>query len=79
MIVKGLMLVYVFLFGLIVFECIWIVLEEGIDVFGLIGYGWIYFVYLIGVVVGVVNLDLIDKLDLVGNVVMVGCYFKIEL
>lgn len=55
-IVKGLISVYVLLLGSIIGQCVWDVLMQGIDENGVLGYGWIYFVYLIGVVVGIVNL-----------------------
>lgn len=46
---------------------------------GFIGYGWIYFVYLIGVVVGVVNFKFLDDLNFIENVGEVGVYFNVVM
>ncbi|GGB46338.1 aspartate aminotransferase family protein [Roseibium aquae] len=78
-IAKGLTSAYAPLSGSIVSDKVWKVLEEGTDEFGPIGHGWTYSAHPIGAAAGVANLELIDKLGLVGNARKTGAYFKAAL
>ncbi|WP_346914922.1 aspartate aminotransferase family protein [uncultured Roseibium sp.] len=78
-IAKGLTSAYAPLSGSIVSDKVWTVLENGTDEFGPIGHGWTYSAHPIGAAAGVANLELIDKLGLVGNAAKAGAYFKAAL
>ena len=71
-IAKGLTSAYAPLSGSIVGERMWQVLERGTDENGPLGHGWTYSAHPIGAAAGVANLELLDRLDLVGNVNRVG-------
>lgn len=75
-IAKGLTSAYAPLSGSIISDKVWKVLEQGTDEFGPIGHGWTYSAHPIGAAAGVANLDLIDRLGLVGNAKAVGAYFN---
>jgi L-2,4-diaminobutyrate transaminase len=75
-IAKGLTSAYAPLSGSIVSDKMWKVLEQGTDENGPIGHGWTYSAHPIGAAAGVANLELLDKLDLVGNAGRTGAYFK---
>jgi len=75
-IAKGLTSAYAPLSGSIVSDKVWRVLEQGTDEFGAIGHGWTYSAHPIGAAAGVANLELIDSLELVGNVREVGPYLR---
>lgn len=78
-IAKGLTSAYAPLSGSIVSEKMWSVLEQGTDENGPIGHGWTYSAHPIGAAAGVANLELIDKLNLVGNAGSVGAYLNAEM
>jgi len=78
-IAKGLTSAYAPLSGSIVSDKVWTVLEKGTDEFGPIGHGWTYSAHPIGAAAGVANLELIDRLGLVGNAARAGAYFKAAL
>src|SRR5690606_35964034 len=78
-IAKGLTSAYAPLSGSIVSDKIWRVLEQGTDELGPIGHGWTYSAHPIGAAAGVANLELVDKLGLVGNARDVGGYFNEEM
>ena len=78
-IAKGLTSAYAPLSGSIVSDKVWTVLEKGTDEYGPIGHGWTYSAHPIGAAAGVANLELIDKLGLVGNAAKAGAYFKAAL
>lgn len=78
-IAKGLTSAYAPLSGSIVSQKMWSVLEQGTDENGPIGHGWTYSAHPIGAAAGVANLELIDKLDLVGNAGSVGTYLNAEM
>jgi L-2,4-diaminobutyrate transaminase len=71
-IAKGLTSAYAPLSGSIVGERMWKVLERGTDETGAIGHGWTYSAHPIGAAAGVANLELLDRLDLIGAVRRVG-------
>ncbi|MHA6347340.1 aminotransferase class III-fold pyridoxal phosphate-dependent enzyme [Roseivivax sp. CAU 1761] len=75
-IAKGLTSAYAPLSGSIVSDRMWKVLERGTDENGPIGHGWTYSAHPIGAAAGVANLELIDKLDLIGNCARTGGYFN---
>lgn len=75
-IAKGLTSAYAPLSGSIVSNKVWKVLEQGTDELGPIGHGWTYSAHPIGAAAGVANLDLIDRLGLVGNAKEIGAYFN---
>jgi L-2,4-diaminobutyrate transaminase len=75
-IAKGLTSAYAPLSGSIISDKVWKVLEQGTDEFGPIGHGWTYSAHPIGAAAGVANLDLIDRLGLVGNAKKIGAYFN---
>ena len=77
-IAKGLTSAYAPLSGSIVSADMWKVLEEGTDKFGPIGHGWTYSAHPICAAAGVANLELIDKLGLVGNAGETGAYLQRE-
>jgi L-2,4-diaminobutyrate transaminase len=78
-IAKGLTSAYAPLSGSIVSEKMWAVLEQGTDENGPIGHGWTYSAHPIGAAAGVANLELIDKLGLIGNAGSVGAYLNAEM
>jgi L-2,4-diaminobutyrate transaminase len=55
------------------------VLETGSDALGVFGHGWTYSSHPLCAAAGVANLELIDKLGLVGNAGKVGAYFRRSL
>lgn len=71
-IAKGLTSAYAPLSGSIISDDVWKILEEGADKFGAIGHGWTYSAHPICAAAGVANLQLIDKLGLLGNAAKVG-------
>jgi len=71
-IAKGLTSAYAPLSGSIVSEPVWKILEQGTDKFGPIGHGWTYSAHPVCAAAGVANLQLIDKLGLVGNAARTG-------
>ena len=71
-IAKGLTSAYAPLSGSIVSAKLWRVLEDGTDAFGPIGHGWTYSAHPVAAAAGVANLELLDRLDLIGNVRKVG-------
>ena len=73
-IAKGLTSAYAPLSGSIVSKRVWEVIEHGSDEFGPLGHGWTYSAHPVGAAAGVANLELIDRLDLVGNAARVGPY-----
>lgn len=75
-IAKGLTSAYAPLSGSIVSDRMWKVLEQGTDENGPIGHGWTYSAHPIGAAAGIANLELIDKLDLVGNAGRVGAHLR---
>ncbi|WP_323794566.1 aspartate aminotransferase family protein [Nisaea sp.] len=75
-IAKGLTSAYAPLSGSIISDKVWKVLEQGTDELGPIGHGWTYSAHPIGAAAGVANLDLIDRLGLVGNAKEMGAYFN---
>ncbi|MBZ0128626.1 MAG: aspartate aminotransferase family protein [Rhodobacteraceae bacterium] len=75
-IAKGLTSAYAPLSGSIVSDRMWKVLEQGTDENGPIGHGWTYSAHPIGAAAGVANLELIDKLGLIGNAGKVGAYLN---
>ena len=78
-IAKGLTSAYAPLSGSIVSEKMWAVLERGTDENGPIGHGWTYSAHPIGAAAGVANLELIDKLGLMGNAGTVGTYLNDQM
>ncbi|MGQ7844708.1 aspartate aminotransferase family protein [Granulosicoccus sp. 3-233] len=78
-IAKGLTSAYAPLSGSIVSQRVWEVLEKGTDELGPIGHGWTYSAHPIGAAAGVANLQLIDKLGLVGNAGKTGAYLVEQL
>ncbi|MEO1703678.1 MAG: aspartate aminotransferase family protein [Pseudomonadota bacterium] len=78
-IAKGLTSAYAPLSGSIVSEKMWSVLEQGTDENGPIGHGWTYSAHPIAAAAGIANLQLIDKLDLVGNASSTGAYLNAEM
>jgi len=78
-IAKGLTSAYAPLSGVIVSETMWEGLVKGSDQLGALGHGWTYSAHPICVAAAIANLELIDKLDLIGNAKTVGAYLKSEL
>ncbi|GGE03022.1 aspartate aminotransferase family protein [Aureimonas endophytica] len=78
-IAKGLTSAYAPLSGTIVSEKLWNILVRGSDELGPIGHGWTYSAHPLCAAAGVANLDLIDELDLLGNVREVGAHFRSSL
>ena len=75
-IAKGLTSAYAPLSGSIVSQRMWDVLARGTDENGVLGHGWTYSAHPIGAAAGIANLELIDKLDLVGNAARTGAYLN---
>jgi L-2,4-diaminobutyrate transaminase len=75
-IAKGLTSAYAPLSGSIISDELWKVLEAGSDKFGPIGHGWTYSAHPICAAAGVANLQLIDKLGLVGNAAKIGAHLN---
>ncbi len=78
-IAKGLTSAYAPLSGSIVSDKVWKVLEQGADENGVMGHGWTYAAHPIGAAAGVANLQLIEDLDLIGNVRDVGAYLNQQM
>jgi L-2,4-diaminobutyrate transaminase len=78
-IAKGLTSAYAPLSGSIVSDRMWQVLVQGSDRLGPIGHGWTYSAHPICAAAGVANLDLIDRLGLVGNAASTGAYLQQRL
>ncbi len=78
-IAKGLTSAYAPLSGVIVGEEMWKVLVEGSDKLGSLGHGWTYSAHPICAAAGIANLEVIDKLGLVGNAGDTGAYLLSEL
>ncbi|MCC5969281.1 MAG: aspartate aminotransferase family protein [Pararhodobacter sp.] len=75
-IAKGLTSAYAPLSGSIVSQRMWDVLARGTDENGVLGHGWTYSAHPIGAAAGIANLELIDKLDLIGNAGRTGAYLN---
>jgi L-2,4-diaminobutyrate transaminase len=75
-IAKGLTSAYAPLSGTIVSQKVWDVLVRGSDELGPIGHGWTYSAHPLCAAAGVANLELIDRLNLIGNVREVGAHFR---
>jgi L-2,4-diaminobutyrate transaminase len=75
-IAKGLTSAYAPLSGSIISDEVWKVLEDGSDKFGPIGHGWTYSAHPICAAAGVANLQLIDKLGLLGNAAKIGAHLN---
>jgi L-2,4-diaminobutyrate transaminase len=75
-IAKGLTSAYAPLSGSIISDEVWKVLEAGSDKFGPIGHGWTYSAHPICAAAGVANLQLIDKLGLLGNAAKIGAHLN---
>lgn len=78
-IAKGLTSAYAPLSGSIVSERMWAGLVKGSDELGPIGHGWTYSAHPVCAAAGVANLELIDRLGLVGNAGETGAYFRERL
>lgn len=76
---KGLTSAYAPLSGTAVGERMWKVLEQGTDENGPIGHGWTYSAHPIGAAAGIANLELVDRLGLVGNAGEVGAYLNAQM
>ncbi len=75
-IAKGLTSAYAPLSGSIVSDRVWKVLERGTDENGPLGHGWTYSAHPICAAAGVANLNLLDKLGLIGNAKEMGRYLN---
>jgi L-2,4-diaminobutyrate transaminase len=78
-IAKGLTSAYAPLSGSIVSERVFDVLSSGTDTHGVFGHGWTYSAHPIGAAAGIANLEMIDRLGLVGNAAQVGPYLTAQL
>ncbi|MGY6549952.1 MAG: aminotransferase class III-fold pyridoxal phosphate-dependent enzyme [Roseinatronobacter sp.] len=76
---KGLTSAYAPLSGSIVSQRMWDVLARGTDENGVLGHGWTYSAHPIGAAAGIANLDLIERLDLVGAAGRIGAYLNTSM
>ncbi|MDO5603566.1 MAG: aspartate aminotransferase family protein [Paracoccus sp. (in: a-proteobacteria)] len=76
---KGLTSAYAPLSATLVGQRVWDVLMQGADENGVLGHGWTYSAHPLSAAAGVANLDLIDRLGLVGNAASVGAYLNARM
>ncbi|MCZ6722005.1 MAG: aminotransferase [Proteobacteria bacterium] len=76
---KGLTSAYVPMSACIISEPIWQALLEGAEKFGPFGHGYTYSAHPVAATTAMVNLDIIEREDLVGNAGRVGAYLQKRL